>query len=62
MNKKKTEEFDLDVRHFIYQTFANTAKPPTRDEVAEHFQVVDRMARSRCVVARFSDELAGAEK
>jgi hypothetical protein len=29
--------FDLDVRHFIYATFANAARPPTTQQVAEHF-------------------------
>jgi DNA-binding transcriptional regulator YhcF (GntR family) len=30
---------DEDVRHFIYQTFAETAHPPTTRETAEHFGV-----------------------
>jgi hypothetical protein len=29
---------DPDVRHFIYTTFAETSRPPTTGEVAEHFK------------------------
>ncbi len=30
---------DIDVRHLIYSTFAETARPPTVAEVAENFHV-----------------------
>jgi hypothetical protein len=30
---------DLDVRHFIYTTFAETSRPPTSSEVADHFKI-----------------------
>lgn len=30
---------DLDVRHFIYTTFAGTSWPPTTLETADHFQI-----------------------
>ncbi|KPJ77824.1 MAG: hypothetical protein AMJ54_06560 [Deltaproteobacteria bacterium SG8_13] len=28
---------DLDIRHFIYTTFARTTRPPTSSETAGHF-------------------------
>ena len=30
---------DLDVRHFIYKTFAGTSRPPTTLETADHFKI-----------------------
>ena len=30
---------DPDVRHFIYKTFAETTRPPTTIEVADHFDI-----------------------
>jgi hypothetical protein len=30
---------DLDIRHFIYSTFAGTARPPTTAETAAHFGI-----------------------
>lgn len=31
--------FDLDVRYFIYTTFAETSRPPTTVETADHFNI-----------------------
>jgi hypothetical protein len=36
---KSTQEFDLDVRYVIYQTFSNTSKPPTSHEIAAYLNV-----------------------
>jgi hypothetical protein len=36
---ENTNELNLDVRHFIYQTFSNTSKPPTTIEIGNHLQV-----------------------
>ena len=36
---EETQELDLDVRHFIYQIFSDTAKPPTTYEIAVHLKV-----------------------
>lgn len=33
------QQFDMDVRHFIYAWFARTAHPPTTQETATHFSV-----------------------
>ncbi len=30
---------DRDVRHFIYATFAETSRPPTTIETADHFKI-----------------------
>lgn len=30
---------DADIRHFIYTTFADTARPPTSAETAAHFNI-----------------------
>jgi hypothetical protein len=30
---------DLDIRHFIYATFAGIARPPTTLETADHFKI-----------------------
>jgi hypothetical protein len=30
---------DLDIRHFIYMTFAVTSRPPTTYETADHFNI-----------------------
>ena len=30
---------DPDIRHFIYAVFAETCRPPTTQEVADHFKV-----------------------
>lgn len=30
---------DIDVRHFIYTTFAETFRPPTTAETADHFKI-----------------------
>ena len=39
MEKAQTRElFDLDVRHFIYTSFAKTSHPPTTSDVARHFK------------------------
>jgi hypothetical protein len=43
---KKTHEFDLDVRHYIYRTFSNTSRPPTSNEIAEHFKASIRDVES----------------
>ena len=48
------QEIDLDVRVYIYQTFAKHALPPTASEIAEHFgfsnaevqQSLDRLAEA----------------
>jgi hypothetical protein len=38
MNQPRTaEDLDLDVRHFVYTTFAHTARPPTTLDTAAHF-------------------------
>jgi hypothetical protein len=34
-----TSAQDRDIRHFIYATFANTARPPTTAETARHFHI-----------------------
>ena len=40
MEQSQIKEFsDPDVRHFIYKTFAETTRPPTTIEVADHFNV-----------------------
>lgn len=31
------QAFDIEVRHFIYKTFAETTKPPTTQEIAIKF-------------------------
>ena len=33
------QHFDLDVRHFIYKTFADLMRPPSTHEIATHFGV-----------------------
>jgi hypothetical protein len=38
-NSMKKEVSDLDVRHFIYKTFAETSRPPTTLETADHFKI-----------------------
>lgn len=39
MKHSQTEHFsDLDVRHFIYATFAQTSRPPTTREAADYFK------------------------
>jgi hypothetical protein len=35
----KKEASDLEVRHFIYKTFAETSRPPTTLETADHFKI-----------------------
>lgn len=30
---------DLDIRHFIYTTFAGTTRPPTTADTASHFNI-----------------------
>ena len=35
----KKETTDLDIRHFIYITFAGTSRPPTTLETADHFKI-----------------------
>jgi hypothetical protein len=30
---------DLDIRHFIYTTFAATSRPPTTLDTADHFHI-----------------------
>ena len=50
-------ETDLDVRYYIYQTFAKHTSPPTVGQVAEHFglskaevqQALDRLAEAHQV-------------
>ena len=38
MAQPPTQQFsDPNVRHFIYKAFAETARPPTTGEVAQHF-------------------------
>ena len=37
--KSKKEIFDLNVRHYIYTTFADRFCPPTTSEVADHFKI-----------------------
>lgn len=39
MEPSLRETTDLDIRHFIYMTFAATARPPTTLETADHFVV-----------------------
>jgi hypothetical protein len=36
---RKDEISDLDIRHFIYSTFAETGRPPTTLETAGHFTI-----------------------
>ena len=36
---QKERSLDLDVRHFIYTTFAETSRPPTTIETSEHFKI-----------------------
>lgn len=36
---QKNEISDLDIRHFIYTTFAETGRPPTTLETADHFNI-----------------------
>jgi hypothetical protein len=38
-NSMKKEVSDLDVRHFIYKTFAETSRPPTTLETADYFKI-----------------------
>jgi hypothetical protein len=38
-SSRKKEISDLDVRHFIYATFAGTSRPPTTSETANHFKI-----------------------
>ena len=33
------QELDIDVRHYIYTTFVDIAKPPTTSQVANHLGV-----------------------
>lgn len=33
------QELDKRIRHYIYQTFSQTAKPPTTADIATHFQI-----------------------
>jgi hypothetical protein len=35
----KKEITDLDIRHFIYTTFAGASRPPTTLETAEHLKI-----------------------
>jgi hypothetical protein len=37
--KRKKEILDLDFRHYIYTTFAETSFPPTTSEVADQFKI-----------------------
>ena len=34
-----TRSLDLHIRHFIYNTFAENARPPTTVETANHFKI-----------------------
>jgi len=36
---QKHGALDLDIRHFIYTTFAGTSRPPTTHETAGHFGI-----------------------
>jgi hypothetical protein len=36
---REKEISDLDIRHYIYATFAGTSRPPTTLETAEHFNI-----------------------
>jgi hypothetical protein len=45
---------DLDIRHYIYSTLAETSHPPTTHETAYHFQI------SIAVVENSFDRLAKA--
>jgi glucose-6-phosphate isomerase len=38
-NPMKKAVSDLDLRHFIYKTFAETSRPPTTLETADHFKI-----------------------
>jgi DNA-binding transcriptional MocR family regulator len=51
---RKKEVSDLDVRHFIYTTFAGTSRPPTTLETADHFKI------SIAAVERAYERLANA--
>ena len=44
---------DLDVRHFIYTTFARTSGPPTTSETATHFDV--SIAAAEAVYERLAE-------
>ena len=35
----KMQYSDNEIRHFIYQTFVDTTRPPTTFETADHFQI-----------------------
>ena len=37
--KRKQDILDLDFRHYIYTTFAETSFPPTTLDVADHFKI-----------------------
>ena len=51
---RKHETSDLDIRHFIYTTFAGTCRPPTTREAAGHFGI------SIAAVENAYDRLAAA--
>jgi len=51
---REREILDLDIRHFIYATFAGTCRPPTTRETAGHFGV------SIAVVENAYERLAAA--
>jgi hypothetical protein len=50
---RNREISDLDIRYFIYTTFAETALPPTTLETADHFKI------SIAEVERAYERLAG---
>jgi hypothetical protein len=39
MKENKMQASDTTVRHFIYQTFAKTASPPTASQIAGQFKI-----------------------
>ena len=51
---QKSQTTDLQVRHFIYTTFAETTRPPTTAEAADHFKI------SISKVEKTFENLAGA--
>ena len=53
-SSREKEISDLDIRHFIYATFAGIARPPTTLETADHFNI------SIAEVERAYERLAGA--
>jgi hypothetical protein len=52
--KQSRPNIDLDVRYYIYATFAQTSHPPTSQEIANHFK------RSNAEIEASLERLASA--